>query len=342
MPFDLTDKVVWVAGQHGMVGGAIMRRLRRESCHLLFDPGRTELDLRRQSEVEDWMASHRPQVVFLSAGSVGGIHANDTLPAHFLYDNLLIAANVIHGAYQTGVQKLLFFGSSCIYPRQAPQPISEDTLLTGPLEPTNEAYAVAKIAGIRLCQAYRRQYGCDFISAMPTNLYGPGDNFHAETSHVPAALLRRFHEAKVAGAPEVVVWGSGTPRREFLYVDDLADASVHLLRHYSDDSHVNIGAGYDVTIAEFATYIKCCVGFEGQIRYDRSRPDGMPRKLLDSRRLQSLGWSPRTSLEQGLRVYYDWFLSNQDRLREIVIGTEAVPMISPKEVSAIFPHVLKP
>jgi GDP-L-fucose synthase len=323
MLFELTDKLVWVAGQHGMVGGAIMRRLRREPCHLLLDPGRAALDFRRQSEVEHWMGSHRPQVVFLTAGRVGGIHANDTLPADFLYDNLLIEANIIHAAFQTGVQKLLFFGSSCIYPRQAPQPIPEGALLTGPLEPTNEAYAVAKIAGIRLCQAYRRQYGCDFISAMPTNLYGPGDNFHSESSHVPAALLRRFHEAKVAGASEVVVWGSGTPRREFLYVDDLADASVHLLRHYSNQSHVNIGAGYDVTIAEFADHVKRCVGFEGRIVYDRSRPDGMPRKLLDSSRIHALGWSPMTSLEEGLRLYYDWFLSNQGKLRETVIAGAA-------------------
>ena len=339
MLFDLTDKVVWVAGQHGMVGGAIMRRLQREPCHLLRDPGRSELDLRCQSAVEDWIAAHRPQVVFLSAGRVGGIHANNTFPANFLYDNLLIAANIIHAAYQTGVQKLLFFGSSCIYPRQSPQPIAEDALLTGPLEPTNEAYAVAKIAGIKLCQAYRRQYGCDFISAMPTNLYGPGDNFHAENSHVPAALLRRFHEAKVADAPEIVVWGSGAPRREFLYVDDLADASVHLMQHYSDDPHVNIGAGYDVTIAEFATHIQHCVGFRGQITYDRSRADGMPRKLLDSNRLQSLGWSPKTSLEDGLRMYYDWFLSNQSKLRETNIEPEVVPTMSPKDDKPIFRRV---
>jgi GDP-L-fucose synthase len=326
MLFNLTDKAIWVAGQHGMVGGAIKRRLRRESCHVLRDPGRRELDLRCQSAVEDWMAAHRPQVVFLSAGRVGGIHANDTLPAHFLYDNLLIAANVIHAAYQTGVQKLLFFGSSCIYPRHAPQPISEDALLTGPLEPTNEAYAIAKIAGIRLCQAYRRQHGCDFISAMPTNLYGPGDNFHAETSHVPAALLRRFHEAKVAEAPHVVVWGSGMPRREFLYVDDLADAAIHLMQCYSDESHINIGAGYDLTISEFAAHVQRCVGFKGHIVFDPSRADGMPRKLLDSSRLQSLGWSPRTSLEDGLGMYYKWFLSNQGNLREIDIGAGPVSM----------------
>jgi GDP-L-fucose synthase len=321
MLFDLTDKLVWVAGQHGMVGGAMMRRLQRESCTLLRDSGRAGVDLRRQSEVEDWMAAHRPQIIFLTAGRVGGLCANDTFPADFLYDNLLIEANIIHAAYRIGVEKLLFFGSSCIYPREAPQPIPEEALLTGPLEPTNEAYAVAKIAGIKLCQVYRRQHGCDFISAMPTNLYGPGDNFHPETSHVPAALLRRFHEAKIAGAREVVVWGSGAPRREFLYVDDLADAGVHLLRHYSGESHINVGAGYDVTIAEFAEQIKRCVGFEGRVVYDRSRPDGTPRKLLDSSRMQAMGWKAKTELEEGLKVYYDWFLSNRGRLRETVIET---------------------
>jgi GDP-L-fucose synthase len=319
MLFDLTDKPVWVAGQHGMVGSAMMRRLEREPCALLRDPGRGGVDLRRQSEVEDWMASHRPRIVFLSAGRVGGLYANDAFPADFLYDNLLIEANIIHAAYRTGVEKLLFFGSSCIYPRDASQPIREEALLTGPLEPTNEPYAVAKIAGIKLCQAYRRQHGCDFISAMPTNLYGPGDNFHPETSHVPAALLRRFHEAKIAGASEVVVWGSGAPRREFLYVDDLADAGIHLLQHYSGDSHINVGAGYDITIAEFAERIKRCVGFKGRIVYDASRPDGTPRKLLDSSRIQAMGWSATTSLEEGLRLYYDWFLSNQGKLRETVI-----------------------
>ena len=321
MSFDLTDRLIWVAGQHGMVGGAMMRRLERERCALLRDGGRARVDLRRQSEVEDWMASHRPQVVVLAAGRVGGLCANDTFPADFLYDNLLIEANIIHAAYRTGVEKLLFLGSSCIYPREAPQPIPEEALLTGPLEPTNEGYAVAKVAGIKLCQAYRRQHGCDFISAMPTNLYGPGDNFHPETSHVPAALLRKFHEAKIAASREVVVWGSGTPRREFLYVDDLADAGVHLLRHYSDGLHVNVGAGYDITIAEFAEHIKRCVGFEGRIVYDRSRPDGTPRKLLDTRRMQALGWSAVRPLQKGLRLYYDWFLSSHGKLRETVIGT---------------------
>ena len=319
MLFDLTDKLIWVAGQHGMVGSALMRRLEREPCALLRDPGRAVLDFRRQSEVEEWMASHRPQIVCLTAGRVGGMYANDAFPGDFLYDNLLIAVNVIHAAYRTGVEKFLFFGSSCIYPREARQPMPEEALLTGPLEATNEAYAVAKIAGIKLCQAYRRQHGCDFISAMPSNVYGPGDNFHPETSHVPAALLRRFHEAKMRGAREVVVWGSGTPRREFLYVDDLADAGLHLLRHYSADTHINIGAGYDITIAEFADEIKRCVGFDGRIVYDGSRPDGTPRKLLDTSRIQWLGWKPTTALKDGLRLYYDWFLSNQGKLRETVM-----------------------
>jgi GDP-L-fucose synthase len=319
MVFDLRDKRVWVAGQHGMVGSAMMRRLEREPCALLRDPGRAGIDLRRQAQVEDWMASQRPQIVFLTAGRVGGLRANDTFPADFLYDNLLIEGNIIHAAYRTGVEKLLFFGSSCIYPREAPQPIPEDALLMGRLEPTNEAYAVAKIAGIKLCQAYRRQHGCDFISAMPTNLYGPGDNFHPETSHVPAALLRRFHEAKMAGVSEVVVWGSGNPRREFLYVDDLADAALHLLQHYSGDSHVNIGAGYDLTIAEFAEQVRRCVGFHGRIAFDRSRPDGTPRKLLDSSRMHALGWKATTTLAEGLRLYYAWFLANRGQLRETVI-----------------------
>jgi GDP-L-fucose synthase len=319
MAFDVSDKRVWVAGQPGMVGGAVMRRLEREPCLLLRDPGRAGVDLRRQSEVEDWMASQRPQIVLLTAGRVGGLRANDAFPADFLYDNLLIEGNIIHAAYRTGVEKLLFFGSSCIYPREAPQPIPEEALLTGRLEPTNEAYAVAKIAGLKLCQAYRRQHGCDFISAMPTNLYGPGDNFHPETSHVPAALLRRFHEAKMASASEVVVWGSGNPRREFLYVDDVADAALHLLQHYSGDSHINIGAGYDITIAEFAEQIRRCVGFEGRIAFDRSRPDGTPRKLLDSSRMHALGWKATTTLEEGLRRYYTWFLANGGRLRETVI-----------------------
>src|SRR5215468_8412719 len=319
--YALRNKRVWVAGDLGLVGNALVRRLQGEGCEIVKAP-RESVDLRRPDQVERWMADARPQAVFLAAARVGGIYANDTRPAEFIYDNLMIQSNVVEASRRVGVEKLMLLGSSCIYPRLAPQPIPEAALLTGPLEPTNEAYAVAKIAGIRLCQAYRRQHGCDFISVMPTNLYGPGDNFHSETSHVPAALLRRFHEAKLAGASEVVVWGSGAPRREFLYVDDLADASVHLLRHYSDDSHINVGAGDDVTIADFAEQVRRCVGFEGRIVYDRSRADGMPRKLLDSARIHALGWSPGTSLEQGLRLYYAWFLENQGRLREMAVPSE--------------------
>jgi GDP-L-fucose synthase len=323
MLFDLTDKRVWVAGHNGMVGSAMVRRLRREPCTLIFS-GREETDLRRQSEVEAWMDTHRPQVVVLAAARVGGLHANNSYPVDFLYDNLIIQTNIMQASHRAGVEKMLFLGSSCIYPRNAPQPIPEDALLSGPLEPTNEWYAVAKIAGIKLCQAYRRQFGCDFISAMPSNLYGPGDNFHPETSHVPAALLRRFHEAKSKGASEVVVWGTGTPRREFLYVDDLADACVHLLRHYSGESHVNVGAGHDITISEFAERMKRCVGFDGRVVFDPSRPDGMPRKLLDIGSIRALGWSPKTPLEQGLKDYYDWFLANHGNLREVVLRHTAI------------------
>jgi GDP-L-fucose synthase len=316
--FDLAGKRVWVAGHEGMVGTALVQRLRREACTLLLGSARADMDLTRQEKVEDWMSSHRPEVVMVTAGRVGGLFANDNFPVDFLYDNVIIGANIIHAAHRTGVEKLLFLGSSCIYPRHSPQPITEEALLTGPLEPTNEWYAIAKIAGVKLCAAYRRQYGCDFISAMPTNLYGPGDNFHPDTSHVPAALLRRFHEAKINGAAEVVVWGTGTPRREFLYVDDLADACIHLLCHYSGELHVNIGAGYDITIAEFADHIKRCVGFGGKIAFDTARPDGMPRKLLDSSRIRAMGWSPATPLDQGLKIYYDWFRANQGHLRETV------------------------
>src|SRR6266513_3149027 len=289
---------IFIAGSRGLVGSAIVRRLENAGATRLLMATREQLDLRDQAAVNYWFRANRPEYVFLAAGTVGGILANSTRPAEFIYDNMLIHATVVHAAHLHGVKKLLYLGSSCIYPREASQPMPEEALLTGPLEPTNEPYAVAKIAGIKLCQAYRRQHGCDFISAMPTNLYGPGDNFHPETSHVPAALLRRFHEAKLAGAREVVVWGSGKPRREFLYVDDLADAGIHLLRHYSGESHINVGAGYDVTIAEFAEHMKRCVGFEGRVVYDRSRPDGTPRKLLDGSRIQALDWSAMTSLEE--------------------------------------------
>ncbi len=305
--YSLRGKRVWVAGHRGMVGSAICRRLAREDCRVLTVE-RARLDLRRQAAVEDWIAANAPEVVIVAAARVGGIHANATYPTAFLYDNLAIETNVIHAAHTAGVEKLLFLGSSCIYPRLAPQPIPEDALLSGPLEPTNEWYAIAKIAGIKLCQAYRREFGDDFISAMPTNLYGPGDNFHPENSHVPAALIRRFHEAKCAGARQATVWGTGRPRREFLFVDDLADACVFLLERYSDESHVNVGTGRDVTIADFAETVRKVVGFRGELVFDPTRPDGMPRKLLDVSRITALGWRARTPLEEGLARTYAWFV----------------------------------
>ena len=315
MDYRLEGKRVWVAGHLGLVGAAITRRLASERCELIA-VGRDRLDLRHPQAVEAWMAETLPQAVFVAAAKVGGIHANSTFPADFLYDNLMIESSIIHAAHKTGVEKLLFLGSSCIYPREAHQPIVEEALLTGPPEPTNEWYAIAKIAGIKLCQAYRRQHGCDFISAMPTNLYGPGDNFHPEHSHVPAALLRRFHEAKREGHPQVTVWGTGRPRREFLHVDDLADACVFLMRHYSDEPHLNVGTGSDLPIREFAELIAQTVGYEGELTYDINRPDGMPRKVLDVSRLRKLGWSASIPLEDGLKQYYTWFLDHIDTIRQ--------------------------
>jgi GDP-L-fucose synthase len=308
IPFELKGKTVFVAGHGGMVGGALVRRLAQENVELLTVK-RAELDLRDQAAVFSWFADKRPQVVFLAAGKVGGIIANNTLRGEFIYDNLVIAANVIHAAHINGVQKLMFLGSSCIYPKLAPQPMREDSMLTGPLEPTNEPYAIAKIAGIKMAEAYRSQYGCDFISVMPTNLYGRGDNYHPEHSHVVAALIRRFHEAKVSGVSNVVVWGTGTPRREFLYVDDLADACVHLMKNYSHPELVNIGTGTDVTIAEFARVVAAVVGYAGRIGFDPSRPDGTPQKLLDVSRLAKLGWRARTSLEDGIKLAYQAYLA---------------------------------
>ncbi|HEX6144281.1 MAG TPA: GDP-L-fucose synthase [Geminicoccaceae bacterium] len=310
-PFELRGRRVWVAGHRGMVGSALVRRLADEDCEILT-VGRQECDLRRQDQVDDWMRGARPEVVIVAAAKVGGILANDTYPADFLYDNLMIEANVIHGAHRTGAAKLLFLGSSCIYPKLAPQPMTEDALLTGPLEPTNEWYAIAKIAGIKLCQAYRRQHGADFISAMPTNLYGPGDNFDLMSSHVVPALIRKMHEAKLAGLREVEVWGTGRPRREFLHVEDLADACVHLLRHYSAEMHVNVGCGEDLPIGELADVVRRVVGFEGGLRFDPSKPDGTPRKLLDTSRLTALGWRPRVPLEAGLESAYRWFLDHPE------------------------------
>jgi len=310
-PFELRGRRVWVAGHRGMVGSALVRRLTREACEVLT-VGRQECDLRRQDQVDDWMRGARPEVVIVAAAKVGGILANDTYPADFLYDNLMIEANVIHGAHRTGAAKLLFLGSSCIYPKLAPQPMTEDALLTGPLEPTNEWYAIAKIAGIKLCQAYRRQHRADFISAMPTNLYGPGDNFDLMSSHVVPALIRKMHEAKLAGLREVEVWGTGRPRREFLHVDDLADACIHLLRHYSAEMHLNVGCGEDLPIGELADVVRRVVGFEGGLRFDPSKPDGTPRKLLDTSRLTALGWRPRVALEAGLESAYRWFLDHPE------------------------------
>jgi GDP-L-fucose synthase len=314
-PFELKSKTVFVAGHRGMVGAALVRRLAHEDVELLT-AGRSELDLRDQAAVFTWFAAKRPQAVFLAAAKVGGIVANNTLRAEFLYDNLAIAANVIHAAHVNGAEKLMFLGSSCIYPKLAAQPLCEDSILTGPLEPTNEPYAIAKIAGIKMAEAYRSQYACDFINVMPTNLYGPGDNYHPEYSHVVAALIRRFHEAKLSGASNVTVWGTGTPRREFLYVDDMADACVHLMKTYSAMEMVNIGTGEDITIAEFAQLVAGAVGYIGQISYDTSRPDGTPRKLLDVSRLAKLGWRASTSLEDGIRLAYRAYLSESKQPAE--------------------------
>jgi GDP-L-fucose synthase len=291
-----------------MVGSALMRRLARENVELLT-AGRGELDLRDQTAVFGWFAEKRPQMVFFAAAKVGGIAANNALRAEFIYDNLIIATNVIHAAHLNGAEKLMFLGSSCIYPKLAPQPLREDSILTGPLEPTNEPYAIAKIAGIKMVEAYRSQYGSDFINVMPTNLYGPGDNYHPEYSHVVAALIRRFHEAKVSGIANVMVWGTGTPRREFLYVDDMADACIHLMKTYSSDELVNIGTGADITIAEFARLVAATVGYTGKISFDPARPDGTPQKLLDVGRLAKLGWRAHTSLEDGLKLAYQAYLS---------------------------------
>jgi GDP-L-fucose synthase len=301
--FDLKGKKIWVAGHRGMVGSALVRRLSTEDCDILT-ASKADLDLLRQDAVENWMTENSPEVIFLAAAKVGGIHANNTRPAEFLYENLMIEANVIHAAYKAGVEKLVFLGSTCIYPKYAPQPIQESALLTGPLEPTNEWYAVAKIAGIKLCQAYRRQYGCDFIAAQPTNLYGPGDNYDLDNSHVLPALLRKAHEAKMAGAEELVVWGSGTPLREFLHVDDLADAVVHLAKVYSDEEHVNVGSGHEISIRSLAELVCEVVGFKGTLVFDSAKPDGTPRKLSDVSKLMGMGWSMGRTIEAGVRQTY--------------------------------------
>ncbi len=306
--YSLDAKRVWVAGHRGMVGSALCRRLQDENCEILT-ASKSELDLRDQAAVRRWISSNKPDLVFVAAATVGGIVANDSMPAQFLYDNLMIEANVIHAAYEAGVEKLVFLGSSCIYPRLADQPMTESALLTGPLEETNQWYAVAKIAGIKLCQAYRKQYGCNYISAMPTNLYGTEDNFDLETSHVVPALLAKMHTGKIDGAPAVTVWGTGKPKRELLFVDDCADALVHLAKTYAGAEHVNVGTGEDLSIAEIAETVAKVVGFEGALQFDTSRPDGTPRKLLDTAKLAGLGWRYRTSLQDGLAATYEWYLS---------------------------------
>lgn len=309
MTYDLSGKRVWVAGHRGMVGSALVRRLQAENCEILTVL-RSSVDLKDQAQVRAWVARERPDAVFLAAAKVGGILANNSFPADFLYDNLMIEANIIEAAFRSEVEKLCFLGSSCIYPKFAEQPIVESALLTGPLEPTNEWYAIAKIAGIKLAQAYRQQHGRDYISAMPTNLYGPGDNFDLDSSHVMPALIRKAHEAKVSGAPNITIWGTGAPRREFLYVDDCADACVHLMKTYSGAQHVNVGSEQDVTILELTKTVCGIVGFQGQIIHDLSKPDGTPRKLMDGDKLRSLGWRPTTSLESGVANTYEWFLKN--------------------------------
>ncbi len=309
--FNLAGRRVFVAGHRGMVGSALVRRLAREDCEILT-ASRAELDLERQADVEAWLADKRPSAVFLAAAKVGGIVANDTRPAEFIYDNLAIQNHVVEGARRIGVDKLMFLGSSCIYPRLAPQPMAEDALLTGPLEPTNQWYAIAKIAGLMMCAAYRRQYGCDYISAMPTNVYGPGDNFHPTHSHVVAALIAKIHRAKQQGAPTVEIWGTGKPRREFLYVDDLADAIVFLMKHYSAEPHVNIGCGSDISIKEFAALIAEIVGFRGDFTYAADKPDGTPQKLLDVSRINALGWVAPTPLREGLERAYQWYVEHVD------------------------------
>jgi len=312
----LSNKRVYVAGHRGMAGAALVRRLASEKCTLIT-ASRAEVDLTRQAEVEAFLSRQKPDVVILAAGKVGGIKANNDHPVHFLAENLAIQLNVIQSSFAIGVRRLLFLGSTCVYPRLTPQPMSEDSLLTGPLEETNAWYAIAKIAGIKLCQAYRRQYGVNYISVMPTNLYGSGDNYHPQHSHVFAALIRRFHEAKVGGATEVVVWGTGTPRREFLYVDDFADACIFVLKTYDGDHILNIGLGEDITIADFAHEVASVIGYEGHIVFDPTKPDGAPRKLVDTRRLSALGWRAHTDLRTGIGLAYADFLTTEGHWREV-------------------------
>ena len=308
--FDLTGRRVWVAGHRGMAGSSIAWRLARENCELITAT-RSELNLLRQADVEAWMATRKIDVIFLAAATVGGILANTLRPAEFLYENLVIETNIIHAARTTGVKKLLFIGSSCIYPRMAEQPMREEALLTGALEPTNEWYAIAKIAGIKLCQAYRRQYGCDFVSVMPTNLYGPGDRYDAENGHVVAALIMKIHAAKLANSLTVELWGTGKPKREFLFTEDLADACVFVMKNYSDEMFLNVGTGHDITILELAQSIAKIVGWRGTFTFNKSKPDGMPRKVLDVSRMRALGWSASTDFETGMKCAYEWYVANR-------------------------------
>jgi len=311
MTASTTTSRIYVAGHAGLVGSAIVRRLNQTGYRHVLTATRDQVDLRDQAAVNYWFKANRPEYVYLVAGTVGGILANSTRPAEFIYDNMMIHATVVHAAHQFAAKRLLYLGSSCIYPRLAPQPMTEDMLLTGALEPTNEAYAIAKIAGIKLCQAYRTQYGCDFISAMPTNLYGPGDNFDLNSSHVLPALMRKFHEAKIRGDRTVTLWGTGAPRREFLHVDDLADCCVFLMQHYNEDRHINVGTGQDLSIRELAEMVRAVVYPEAELAWDSSKPDGMPRKLLDVSRLHALGWTHRVELAEGIASTYRWFLEHE-------------------------------
>lgn len=315
MSFDLKGKKIFVSGHRGMVGSATVRRLEQEEGVEILTASRADMDLTRQDEVEKWMAANKPDVVFVTAAKVGGILANDTYPAQFIYENLMIEANLIHSAYKNDVEKLVYLGSSCIYPKMAPQPIPEDALLTGPLEPTNEWYAIAKIAGIKLCQAYRKEYGCDYISGMPTNLFGPNDNFDLKNSHVLPAIIRKVYDAKQSDQKSIEIWGTGSAKREFLHVDDCADAMIFLLKNFSGPDHINIGSGEDLSILELTKLIMDVVGYDGEIVHDLSKPDGTPRKLMQVDRLKGLGWEPKYSLRAGVENAYQWFLDNRESIR---------------------------